>query len=116
MSNRLSRRDLLLRGLQASAGGVALAALAACGSKSGSGVASSASTSLCYDPAKVDPSQESMRETLHYTEASPNQATVCEGCTYSTFSNASAVCGTCSIFSGGPVNAHGHCDSWAKRA
>ncbi len=116
MNKRLSRRDLLVRGLQVSAGGAALAALTACGRGAGSGTATSTSAKVCYDPSKVDPSQESMREALHYTEMSPNPATVCPGCTYSTFSSPQAMCGTCNIFSGGPINAHGHCDSWTKRA
>ena len=115
MNNRLSRRQLLLRGLQVSAGGAALAALSACGGGAGAG-ASSAGANVCYDPSKVDPSQESMREALHYAEKSPDPAKVCPGCTYSTFASAQAMCGTCNIFSGGPVNPHGHCDSWTKRA
>jgi hypothetical protein len=115
MNNRLSRRQLLLRGIQVSAGGVTLAALSACGRGAGSGAASTAGA-MCYDSSKVDPSMQSMREALHYTERSPNPATVCPGCTYSTFATPPGMCGTCNIFSGGPVSDHGHCDSWAKRA
>lgn len=110
----LSRRELLLRSIRVSAGGVTLAALAACSRGGGSGPATHAAA--CYDPDTADPSVRSLRESQHYTEVSRDPATVCRGCTYSHFGSPTSTCGTCDIYSGGPVNAQGHCDSWAKRA
>ena len=114
MKERLSRRELLLRGIQVSAGGVTLVALASC--SRGAGTGSTARVAACYNPNVADPSQQSLRETQHYMEMSPNPATVCAGCAYGHFGTPAGMCGTCDIYSGGPINARGHCDSWSKRA
>ena len=116
MKYELSRRELLSRTLHVSAGGITFALLSACGRGSGTSGESTAAANVCADPAKLDPSQNSLRESLHYAEMSPNPATVCAGCAYSHFAKPGDMCGRCDIYSGGPVNARGHCDSWSKRA
>jgi High potential iron-sulfur protein len=109
MSVPISRRMVLLSGLQLPIGGALLASLAACGG-SKEGGSTSASGALCADPNVLSDAQQSTRTSLNYTEASPNPQQVCEGCSF--FHAATPQCGTCDMFSGGPVNRKGHCVSW----
>lgn len=60
-----------------------------------------------------DHGSDSIREAMNYKEASPDPAKVCRGCGF--FTDAGDGCGTCTIFSGGGVNALGHCDSWSAK-
>jgi len=60
----------------------------------------------------TDPSSESLRSSLHYSDTAPNAAQSCSGCGFFTAGNGG--CGTCTIMSGS-VSATGHCDSWSAR-
>ena len=61
----------------------------------------------------VDPSSESLRESLHYTDMTPDPAEPCKACGFFT-GEANSNCGPCMIMSG-PVHANGHCDSWSAK-
>jgi hypothetical protein len=79
----------------------------------GAGALLSAEASdLCADPGKMDADQKGTRDSLHYTEASPDPAKTCSGCGF--FQATANGCGTCVIFSG-PANSKGHCDSWSPK-
>jgi len=73
------------------------------------GVVSKAVAATCASP---DGSDASLRQSLHYVEASADPAQHCSGCSF--FSDPKAACGSCMIF-GGPANINGHCDSWSAR-
>jgi hypothetical protein len=95
MPKSITRRQLLRRAA------VTLGALS---------TASKAIAAVCASP---DAGDGSMRQSLHYMEASPNPAQKCSGCSF--FSDPQGGCGKCVIFSG-PANLNGHCDSWAARS
>jgi hypothetical protein len=67
---------------------------------------------LCADPATLDSTQKSARDSLHYSETSADPAKTCSLCSF--FQAAASPCGSCMIFNG-PVNAKGHCDSWNSK-
>jgi hypothetical protein len=92
----LSRRVLLRRFLEAGASlTIVPAALGAAGS--------------C-----VDPSSDSLRDSLHYSNPSNKPGEACKGCGFFAGDAAKPACGNCQIMSG-PVDAGGHCDSWAAK-
>ncbi|MEP6549149.1 MAG: high-potential iron-sulfur protein [Gammaproteobacteria bacterium] len=96
--DELSRRVLLHRILLATASlAVAPAAL-------------SAAAESC-----VDPSSESLRTSLHYANPSSNSSETCKGCGFFGGDAVKPACGNCQIMSG-PVDAGGHCDSWAAKS
>ena len=66
----------------------------------------------CADPAKMDGTQRSARDSLHYSESSPDPAKTCSACSF--FQPGAAPCGSCMIFNG-PANSKGHCDSWNSK-
>ncbi|MDX2144552.1 MAG: high-potential iron-sulfur protein [Rhodospirillaceae bacterium] len=103
---QFSRRRLLTGGLEMSAATVAVAALAACdqGPK----------VEACAGPNNLTFSENSLRQASHYVEQAPDPAKNCTGCGFFTADPAGGRCGKCEIFLG-PVNAAGHCDSWAAR-
>lgn len=68
-------------------------------------------TMLCSDPARLTDAENSLRESLSYTERSQDDTQQCRGCSFFKASSGSG-CGECSIMNG-PVNALGHCTSWA---
>lgn len=68
----------------------------------------------CADPATLPLMQKSRRKSLGYLEASGDPKKMCRLCAF--FTAGSGVCGTCQIFSGGPVNAGGVCNSFAAKA
>jgi hypothetical protein len=120
MTTKLSRRALLQKSLQIPIGVASIATLASCnrGASSGAAGAPSAGTksasNVCANPQTMDESERSLRQSLHYTEMSADQTTVCGGCALFHAGDAGG-CGTCDIYSGRPVNSRGHCDSWSKR-
>jgi hypothetical protein len=63
----------------------------------------------------VDPASESLRNSLHYVSATPNASQPCNACGFFTGEGSKSACGNCMIMSG-PVDANGHCDSWAARS
>jgi hypothetical protein len=70
----------------------------------------SAAAASCSDPAS-----ESLRASLHYTDAGPNPAQACAACTFFAAPERNQSCGSCTIMSG-PVNPKGHCDSWSAKS
>jgi hypothetical protein len=109
MTDKISRRAVLLRSLPA--GGLLLMGLSACGSGGSSG-SSAASAKACADPSALSDSEINIRASLGYVEKSPNPQQVCAGCAFFHAGAQSSDCGTCDMMSGGPVNAQGHCNSW----
>jgi hypothetical protein len=102
----LSRRNLLKSGIGLPLG--LLLANAAAGR-----LMAAESNKVCADPNAMDGGQKSLRESLHYSEASPDSTKTCSGCGF--FQPATEGCGTCVIFSG-PANSNGHCDSWGAKS
>ncbi len=112
LTDKISRRVMLARGLQAPLAGALLFGLAGCGSGASTGGAPSAKAggAVCADLSALSEGEQSTRKSMNYTEAGPNPSQVCAGCSF--FHPGAGTCGTCDMFSGGPVNSHGHCDSW----
>jgi High potential iron-sulfur protein len=109
MADKISRRAMLMRGLQVPVGGALLWGLSGCSGGSG-GSGSTASASACADPSTMSDAEMGTRKSLSYTEKSENPQQVCAGCSF--FHAGSGSCGTCDMMSGGPVNPQGHCTSW----
>lgn len=108
MDKKLSRRTVLLRGLQIPIVGGVVAALSACESNDGDALL------VCADPGSMSSAQESVRRTLKYTEISSDSAKTCAACEFFYAPKAGGVaCGTCEIFAGESVNPSGYCDSWS---
>jgi hypothetical protein len=95
-----SRRNLLAR----SAGLVAFGGLLPFAAK--------AAGPACVDP---DGSDKSLRDSLHYAEASPDKEKVCGICAFFEAGEKPDACGSCKIFNG-PANPKGHCDSWSAKS
>lgn len=100
-----SRRKLLERGLQLPLGGLLLAATA-------TATAAHAADKVCVDMEHLDSGAKSIRESLNYTNKSPDAAKTCAGCGF--FEAKGDGCGNCMIFTG-PAAATGHCDSWSAK-
>lgn len=113
MNSRMSRRTLLLRGLQIPIAGGVLVGLSACGDDQDSG---SDSAMVCADPGTMTSAEESVRRTLNYAETSPYPAKKCMDCEFFHAARETGGCGTCEMFGGKPVNPAGHCDSWSVDA
>ena len=104
--SKLSRRTVLEQGVRLPIAGAAVFALSACGDD-GPKVAA------CADPNVLSMAENSLRQSAHYVEKSPDAAKTCAVCSFFT-AGEPPPCGKCEIFQG-PVNAGGHCDSWAKK-
>lgn len=109
MNVKLSRRSVLLRGLQIPIGGAALFSLSAC---DGNDVAAL----VCAAPSTLTTAEESVRRTLRYVEVSSDAGKTCSACEFFYAPNDAGGCGSCEIFGGKPVNPGGHCDSWSVDA
>ncbi|MCU0759962.1 MAG: high-potential iron-sulfur protein [Steroidobacteraceae bacterium] len=105
-----SRRSFLKYGLQVTVVGATAAALQACGQKPSGGAASAGG---CVDLDSLTASEQSLRKSMNYVEQSQKPAETCAGCSF--FTAGEGPCGTCEIFTGGPANAGGRCDSWAAK-
>lgn len=105
MSNKLTRRSLLKRGVQVSVGGALTLGLSACGSDG-----EKAAQTVCSDPETMSASEASMRSSLGYTSTSSDPAQNCAGCAY--FQEGAGDCGACDLLGGAQVNAMGRCNSW----
>lgn len=97
----ISRRKLLLRGVQISVGG----ALA-------SAIAGQANAATCVDVKTMDAGEQSTRNELHWVAATANAEQPCSKCGF--YMSTAADCGSCQIFNG-PTTPNGHCDSWAAK-
>jgi hypothetical protein len=106
-----SRRSFLKLGLKVSAAGLTGFALEACGGKP-SGGAAAGGPKACVDLAELTASEQSLRQSMNYVEKAPDPTKTCSGCSFFT---AGEGCGSCEIFTGGPANPAGHCDSWAAK-
>jgi hypothetical protein len=104
-----SRRSFLGLGIKISVVGAAAAALQACGQKPADGAAASG----CVDLDSLTASEQSLRKSMNYAEKAPDATKTCSVCSF--FTPGEGACGTCEIFTGGPANGGGHCDSWAAK-
>lgn len=100
-----SRRKLLERSLQIPLGGLLLAAAATS--------VAQAADKVCVDMEHLDSGAKSIRESLNYTNKSPDAAKTCAACGF--FEAKGDGCGNCMIFTG-PAAATGHCDSWSAKS
>lgn len=96
---RLSRREVLQRGVAITAGIAASQCLVSAAGAAGAG---------CADPAS-----ESLRESLHYAVGAAGDSQRCSACAFFSAPDGKG-CGNCQILSG-PADATGHCDSWSAR-
>jgi hypothetical protein len=115
MKSTISRRSVLLQSLQLPLAGAVLMALPGCGQKGGS-TSAGAAGAVCADLSAMSDAEQSTRKSLDYTEAGPNPSQVCAGCSFFHPGSTAGGCGTCDMFSGGPVNSHGHCNSWSAKS
>jgi len=115
MKSTMSRRSVLLRSLQLPLAGAVLAALPGCGQK-GETASTGAKGAVCADLSAMSDAEQGTRKSLDYTEAGPNPSQVCAGCSFFHPGPTAGGCGTCDMFSGGPVNSHGHCNSWSAKS
>ena len=117
----LSRRGFLLR-LAVLTGAPAVLTACGGGENGGSGGGApgvpiaDATTCRGYDPASA-----SVRESLRYTDVTPNPEQYCRNCRFYTVpARESDPCGTCQVIPGvsgqGPVSPGGYCTSWAALA
>jgi hypothetical protein len=106
----LTRRSFFRLGLTVSAAAAAATALTSC-----SGGKPATAGGGCADSENMSPSETSLREANHYVENAADAAKSCSGCTFFTPGADGAGCGTCQIYTGGPANPKGYCDSWAAK-
>jgi hypothetical protein len=102
MRDRLARRQFL-------GCCVGLPLLAAMATSRAAGAAQN-----CTENEDISDSEQAMRNSLEYTDASADPKKTCGGCQYF-MSAGSAECGKCQILNG-PANAKGHCTSWTAKA
>jgi hypothetical protein len=115
MTDKISRRVVLFRGLQIPVTGALLVALGGCGQKSETTSAAAGGGAMCADLNSMSDAEQGTRKSLNYLETSPNPDQVCAKCSFFHPGAAAGGCGTCDIFSGGPTNSHGHCNSWSAK-
>jgi len=115
MKSKISRRSVLLQSLQLPLAGAVFVALPGCGQKAATPSAS-AGGAVCADLGAMSDAEQSTRKSLDYREAGPNPSQVCAGCSFFHPGPGAGGCGTCDMFSGGPVNSHGHCNSWSAKS
>ena len=99
------RREFLLKCLQLPIGGSVLIGLAACDSGG-----ESESSMVCADENSMTSADKSLRNTLQYTEISPDPAKTCSDCEFFT-ATAATGCGACEMFGGKSANSGGYCVS-----
>jgi hypothetical protein len=64
-------------------------------------------------PSSLDPADAKLRETLHYTDHSPDPQKLCNGCTQY-IQNTDADCGGCKIMKG-LIHPAGYCAAFAAQ-
>jgi hypothetical protein len=114
MNSKISRRVVLLHSLQLPVAGAAFVALLGCAQKAET-TSAAGGGGICADLNAMSDAEQSTRKSLNYVEASPSSSQVCAGCSFFHPGPAAGGCGTCDMFSGGPVNSHGHCNSWSAK-
>jgi hypothetical protein len=114
MTNKISRRAILFQGLRIPVAGAVFMAVGGCGQKNESNTAA-ASGGVCADLGAMSDADQGTRKSLNYVEASPDPNQVCAKCSFFHPGSDAGGCGTCDMFSGGPVNSHGHCNSWSAK-
>ena len=106
--HKITRRSVLIRGVQFPAAGFVALTFGACGEKE-SGVLAE----VCADPNVLSQGELSLRESLQYVEVYEDPDQVCGKCLF--FSpTENPLCGNCQILNG-PANRNGHCTSWNLR-
>lgn len=116
MDDSISRRAVLLRGLQLlPAGGVLASALAGCSARNEQR-GSAARGASCADLSSMSDTELNTRRSLGYTETSPNPQQTCAACAFFHPGSDGSECGTCDILSGSVVNGRGYCNSWSPKA
>jgi high potential iron-sulfur protein len=109
MTDKISRRTVLFP-----MAGALFVALGGCGQK-GESTSASSGGAVCADLNSMSDAEQATRKSNDYVESAPNPEQVCAKCSFFHPGAASGGCGTCDIFSGGPVNSHGHCNSWSAK-
>ena len=109
--NSLTRRSFFRLSLTVPAAAAVLGSLASCG-----GSKPAVAQGGCADPGAMSSSETSLRKANHYVEQAADAAKTCAGCTFFTPATDGSGCGSCQIYTGGPANAKGHCDSWAAKS
>jgi len=111
MQNKLTRREIVRRGLGLPLAGGALLTLSGCGDSGRNG-----NDLVCIDSDALPSAEASVRRSLGYTESSGVPGQSCSGCDFFTAASTGGGCGSCTIFDGGAVNPAGRCDSWSADA
>lgn len=117
MTHKISRRTVLLRGIQIPLGGTFLLGLGACGQPEhgAAGGGRNSTAAVCADPAQMSDGEQNIRASLNYTDASTVPEQRCKGCAFFHAAETDG-CGKCDIFNGSLVNREGRCDSWSPRS
>lgn len=108
----LNRRSFFRLGLAVSAGVAASTQLVGCSG----GNSDESLAAACAGPDQLSLSDMSLRESNRYVEAAADPTKACEHCSFFTAAVDGTGCGSCEIFTGGPANAKGTCDSWSAKA
>src|SRR5690349_3888793 len=99
----ISRRSFLARGLMLGAAAGALPVLAsACGGSS---------NLQCTDVSSLTPAELATRQSLEYTDHSPQADKRCSICRFFTAAQSQDQCGTCQLVKG-PIHPDGMCKSF----
>ncbi len=105
---KITRRSVLVRGVQFPAAGFIALTFGACDEKDSGTLAE-----VCADPNVLSQGELSLRESLQYVEGYEDPDQVCGKCTFFTPTE-NSLCGNCQILNG-PANQNGHCTSWSLR-
>lgn len=73
----------------------------------------SAQAPACFNPDALPAGQKSLRRSLGFELQSRDPQKNCGGCAY--YTPKADGCGTCVLFSGGPVAVKSVCRNWSKR-
>lgn len=112
-----SRRRFLAKTFAWSVAGAVGASLAACGGENkatNNTAGNAAAEKVCVDLDHLTSDQASLRESVEYTNNSPDAAKMCGACAFFT-AEGDGACGHCQILNG-PAAKTGHCTSWAAKA
>ena len=107
-TKNVTRRSVLVRGLQFPAAGFVALTFGACGEPESGDLAQ-----VCADPDMLSQGELSLRESLQFVEAYEDANKVCGKCAFFTPTENSQ-CGHCQILNG-PADQNGHCTSWSMR-